>query len=426
MKKNLMSTLSVLLTICGVIALFSITVAASPIYEIECDKDSPASGDGWSWDNTKQILTLSGVKIDSECGGIKFSCNATIFLEPGTSSSISAGYSMLCCDDWISGIVPNLTIAGEGDLVLNHNSDSPYAGDNRIVLSNLTINGGNVVLYDCYLRVSRLSLTGGALTINVTDDIAVSAEMVDISGGILTASSSFGADDYIQSGGTVNMNGMRSGNCCVTGGTLNVSTKDDDFTFYVEKTLTLKDCNILFEGNPANPYPEYVTAKNILIDNSNITLTGTTLRAFDDSVQSKTAELITLANVSGIDSSEIIVFDDDYEDEEDPSFSGHLHEELIEGPRTISAMNTGGLPRLSITEVTDTSLTVKALDCGDVSGGKFILVVYNPNGALKEVVFKDFAEETVFDGLDLTGCSVKAMLWDSVDGMHPLAKAAEQ
>jgi len=82
-------------------------------------------------------------------------------------------------------------------------------------------------------------------------------------------------------------------------------------------------------------------------------------------------------------------------------------------------------PRLQIADKTNTSVTVKALSCDDINDGTVILAVYDDNGVLKNIYTKDFAQEVMFDNIDLTACTVKAMLWDSLNGMTPLADTAD-
>lgn len=78
---------------------------------------------------------------------------------------------------------------------------------------------------------------------------------------------------------------------------------------------------------------------------------------------------------------------------------------------------------LYVSYSSDTSITVKALNCEEVKDGTVILAVYDSDGTLKNVFRKEFADEVTFSGLDLTGCSVKAMLWDSVTVMKPITES---
>lgn len=82
-------------------------------------------------------------------------------------------------------------------------------------------------------------------------------------------------------------------------------------------------------------------------------------------------------------------------------------------------------PMMTISDIQDNSVTVKAVNCGAISGGTIILAVYNTDGTLKNVFTKEFKEEETFDGIDFDGGSIKAMLWDGVNTMTPLAEASK-
>lgn len=68
------------------------------------------------------------------------------------------------------------------------------------------------------------------------------------------------------------------------------------------------------------------------------------------------------------------------------------------------------------------AITVTAVDCGEVTDGTIVLAIYK-NGVLEAVQTQPFAATVTFENLTLDGRTVKAMLWDSLDTMTPLAEA---
>jgi hypothetical protein len=78
-------------------------------------------------------------------------------------------------------------------------------------------------------------------------------------------------------------------------------------------------------------------------------------------------------------------------------------------------------PKLVIEQNID-GIAVKAENC---SGGKIIFAMYDTDGTLKKLIIKDFAAEVQIDKQELVGARVKAMLWDGINSMRPLANAAE-
>ena len=71
---------------------------------------------------------------------------------------------------------------------------------------------------------------------------------------------------------------------------------------------------------------------------------------------------------------------------------------------------------------TDNAITVTAVGCGEVTDGTVVLAIYK-NGALEAVQTQPFAETVTFENLSLDGRTVKAMLWDSLGRVMPLAEA---
>lgn len=83
--------------------------------------------------------------------------------------------------------------------------------------------------------------------------------------------------------------------------------------------------------------------------------------------------------------------------------------------------NISKRPHLSIDSTNDGSITVNANECQSITDGNIVLAVYNLDGTLKSVDIKDFADSVTFENVDGGDCLVKAMLWDGLDSMNPLA-----
>ncbi len=83
-------------------------------------------------------------------------------------------------------------------------------------------------------------------------------------------------------------------------------------------------------------------------------------------------------------------------------------------------------PALVFTDIKNDSVTITAANCNDITDGTIILAIYNENsGTLRSVLTKDYEQTVVFDNLDLIGCTVKVMLWDSLNDMKPLCATDE-
>jgi hypothetical protein len=88
--------------------------------------------------------------------------------------------------------------------------------------------------------------------------------------------------------------------------------------------------------------------------------------------------------------------------------------------------NLVSVPTLSISSITENSVTVKAKGCENISEGKLILAIYSENGALEQLKMEDYTDEFTFTDLDLTKGKVKIMLWRSLDNLIPLTEATEK
>ena len=83
-----------------------------------------------------------------------------------------------------------------------------------------------------------------------------------------------------------------------------------------------------------------------------------------------------------------------------------------------------GKPEIFICGCADTNLTVKCLNCDDLSA-TIVLAVCDKNGALRFMSEKKPAKTVVFDGVDLKDSDIKIMLWSDFDGIRPLADYVE-
>ncbi len=84
------------------------------------------------------------------------------------------------------------------------------------------------------------------------------------------------------------------------------------------------------------------------------------------------------------------------------------------------------VPTLSISAITENSVEVKAKGCETISSGKVILAIYNEDGSFRQSKIEDFAEETTFNGLNLTTGKVKVILWENLNTLIPLTNATEK
>ena len=102
------------------------------------------TGQGWSWDAQKKVLTLSGVDLrdnDQANVFILLPADTIIHLEDGTTNKITANAERIIL---VNG---DLTIEGAGRLVLD--GDHNMEGQALRVLGNLTINGADLEVYNC-------------------------------------------------------------------------------------------------------------------------------------------------------------------------------------------------------------------------------------------------------------------------------------
>lgn len=83
-------------------------------------------------------------------------------------------------------------------------------------------------------------------------------------------------------------------------------------------------------------------------------------------------------------------------------------------------------PTISISSITADTVSVNTENCNNITSGKIILAVYNPNGALTYAETKNLADSVAFANLELTNGTAKVMLWNGVGTITPLAKPATE
>lgn len=88
--------------------------------------------------------------------------------------------------------------------------------------------------------------------------------------------------------------------------------------------------------------------------------------------------------------------------------------------------NLVSVPTLSISSITENSVTVKAKGCESISEGKIILAIYKENGALELLKTEDYTDEFTFTDLKLTKGKAKVMLWSNLNCLIPLTEATEK
>ena len=81
-------------------------------------------------------------------------------------------------------------------------------------------------------------------------------------------------------------------------------------------------------------------------------------------------------------------------------------------------------PMLFITNYTDTSVTIEAVNISDLRT-TVVLAVYEKNGALRFMTTRPAAEAVGFNDIDLRNSKIKVMLWSDADSIKPLTEAAE-
>ena len=80
---------------------------------------------------------------------------------------------------------------------------------------------------------------------------------------------------------------------------------------------------------------------------------------------------------------------------------------------------------LSFEAQTETSVTIKVEKSDIPENSVVILALYSDN-KLMDIVTKEYAEEVLFDNLDLKDVKIKALLWDGMNSLKPITKAIEE
>lgn len=80
-------------------------------------------------------------------------------------------------------------------------------------------------------------------------------------------------------------------------------------------------------------------------------------------------------------------------------------------------------PDMSISSITDDSVSVKIIGCDDVKEGIAIIAIYDRFGALEKFITKDIDKEVTFEGVYLKDVTAKIMLWESKTSLMPLCDA---
>lgn len=88
--------------------------------------------------------------------------------------------------------------------------------------------------------------------------------------------------------------------------------------------------------------------------------------------------------------------------------------------------NLIAIPSLSISEITENSVTIKTTGNDDINDGIIILAIYDKNNNLESVKTNKFAENITFNNLKLTRGNMKVMLWNNLKGLYPLADTKEK
>lgn len=144
-------------------------------------------GDGYNWANRYDVLTLSGIDLETESDyGLRLPQNCTVVLE-GTNYIKAAKYALTC-----SG---NVTFKGSGKLILEGGEIGLYiyteVGTDKIRLvdGNYEITAGR---YGVYSTAADFSFVDGTMDISVSspDGAAVAGRCLNLVGGRFTANNS--------------------------------------------------------------------------------------------------------------------------------------------------------------------------------------------------------------------------------------------
>ncbi len=237
---SLMISSIAVLTLC--FAISGVQAGAADVITSTVDIASATknqSGPGYDWQNRYDILTLSGVNIDtSDPYGLRLPKNCTVVLE-GKNYVKAAKYGVSC-----SGTV---IFKGSGSLVVDAGEIGMYliSQDNtqkiRLTSGNYDITAGK---YGIYSDASDFSFVDGTMKINVTstDGAAVNGRCVNLLGG------SFEANSPVETTQSLIVEGI------------NVNVSTDGRAAFSSKNLTVSDLSREYNGE--SEFEAKSTAKN--------------------------------------------------------------------------------------------------------------------------------------------------------------------
>ena len=227
MKLNrLLSLLIALTMVLGMLPAMSLTAfAAEPGISIT-GSTSDSSGTGWSYDESSRTLTLNGYNGSyihaSGMTTLNLVLNGTntITGDFASSGNVSGDYCGIACD------TVNLNISGSGSLDINAAANTGTRRTYGIYAYDVTMSGGTVVInavagnssvYGVRSTGSKLEITGGNLTANITGTNEVSYGLYCESGEIAVGSDAVVKVD-ITNNGSKNMFGIFNKAGAVAGG----------------------------------------------------------------------------------------------------------------------------------------------------------------------------------------------------------------
>jgi len=246
---------------------------------VEGSADNIESG-GWAWDNTSNILTLSGINLSTDSAkALIVPADTTIVLE-GANSIVSTGYDG---SEGSSGIyaLNGLTINGTGTLnVTGADASGTVSYGINVHTGDLTIDGGTITAtggignssFGIALYEGTLSINGGTVnTIGGQGSLSFgiwAAGDIVISGGNLTAETmNLASLDDI---------GIRAVNMTISG-SADVKSSGKLYGAYLTDTLTMSGSGAKLSAKAdstihANSFG--LRANNITISEASLTATG--------------------------------------------------------------------------------------------------------------------------------------------------------
>lgn len=165
------------------------------------------SGDGYDWANRYDILTLNGLRLETESDfGLRLPKSCTVVLK-GTNYIKAGKYALTC-----SG---NVSFKGDGKLILDAGEAGIFIYTEietekiRVLEGNFEITAGK---YGVYSKKADFSLVGGKMDITVDnpDGYAVYGRNLNLVGGKFTANNSVEAtNELVVKGIHLNINSTK-------------------------------------------------------------------------------------------------------------------------------------------------------------------------------------------------------------------------